>query len=266
MQRKYLWQPDPASPKDWSASAVLKVATPQALPESFSLANLIVSILDQGGLGACAANAVAQALRAVLVKASQLDPLLASRLWLYYFARAMMGSTQVDSGTYLRNVLDVTRKLGMPPEAAWPYADDPVTFMILPSGEARRLAFDQVGRVGYYKIDATGADRVLAVKTAIASGYVVVFGTQVAQAFEDYKADSPPLKPPADGDKILGGHALCLAEYGAQDGVPYIGGPNSWGLGWGRGGWFRMTEDYVADSRSSDFWFVQAAPQFTEQP
>jgi C1A family cysteine protease len=262
LERKFLWKPDPPSAKDWPATPILKVAKMVMLPERMRLAQLITSILQQGGLGSCTANAVAQGLRAAMVRLGLSKPDLASRLFLYYFARAMIDSTQVDSGAHIRNLFDVIRKLGFCPEPAWPYSDDLTTFKILPNAGAARLAFDQIGSLGYFRINSTGAERVADVRAAIAAEYTVVFGTQVSNKFAEYTAGSAPLGPPGAGETILGGHALLVGGYDlVTDDFDIV---NSWGLEFGVNGWCKFKSSYLADDRSADFWIIETAPNFSE--
>jgi hypothetical protein len=262
VERKFLWKPDPPSPKDWPAEPILRVARAVVLPERVRLDRLIVSVLNQGGLGSCGPNAVAQGLRAAMIRLGFPAPDLASRLFLYYFARAMTGTTQVDSGVYIRNLFDVIRKLGFCPETAWPYSDDPTTFKILPNAGAARLAFDQLGSLGYFRISSTGEQRVADVRAAIAAEYTVVFGTQVSNKFAEFNKASAPLKPPGPGETILGGHALLAAGYDLAADTFDI--PNSWGPEYGIDGWCKFDSSYIADSRSGDFWIIETAPNFSE--
>jgi len=260
MERKFLWKPDVPSSKDWPASRILKVVQPAALPETASLRYLVPTILDQGGLGSCAPNAVVQAIHTALLRIGVINPAFTSRLFLYYYARQILGTPTEDSGSRFRDLLDVCRRLGFCPETAWPYDDGPDRFKLPPSAAAQRLAHDQVGGLVYYRIDSTEDQRIHDIKTAIADKRVVVFGTDVTPAFQGYTADSKPLSPPTSGDTILGGHGLCLAEYGPD----YAGGPNSWGEAYGDRGWFRMEWDYILADCSNDFWIIDTAPDFLE--
>jgi len=260
MERKFCWRPDSPSEKDWPASRILKAVRPLALPESVRLNYLISTILNQGGLGSCVANALAQAIRASLLRVGTISPALPSRLALYRYARDVLGTPQEDSGATFRGALDACRKLGYGPETAWPYDDGPDKFKLLPSSAYQRQAHDQVGGLTYYRINATGDDRLNAIRTALADKRVVVFGTDVTTDFADYNPGSAPLPAPKDGDRILGGHGLCLAEYGPG----YFGGPNSWGINYGDNGWFRMSLEYIAADCSRDFWIIDAAMNFSE--
>jgi hypothetical protein len=261
VERKFLWRPDPVDTRDWLAEPVLRAARLKlaAPPERAKFAYLVPQILDQGSLGSCASNATAYALRGAMLRLGAVSPPFASRLALYYFARAQDGATQEDSGTYLRAGFKVIGRIGFCSETAWSYDDGPEKFKRMPDAAAVRLGFDQITGFGYRRIDSTGAQRVADVRTALAARYLVVFGTQVSDKFARYQAGDPPLAPPGAGETILGGHALTLGGYGPG----FFDVVNSWGL-WGDAGWCQMTDAYIADARSDDFWIVETAPNFSE--
>lgn len=262
MQRKFLWRPDPPNRKYRPAAPILKAVRAAGLPTHALLNNLIPDILDQGGLGSCAANAIAQGLRASMLHESTPGwPQLASRLWLYYFMRKILGTADSDSGACIQDGFDVIRKLGYCAESIWPYDDGPTRFKTFPSAAAARAAFDQLGGVGYYRIDSEGDQRLLDVRAAVASGHTVVFGTQVARAMMDFGAGTAPLNPPGPNEPILGGHGLLIAGY--EPGFFWI--VNSWGKDYGIDGWLKMTDAYIADPRSADFWIIDNTPRFSEQ-
>lgn len=258
--RKFGWIPDAAAKKikDWNAAPLLaKVA---ARPAQASLRHLIVEILDQGPLGSCVANAGAQAVRAALVHGGAANPAALSRLFAYYYARAISpGSTQVDSGTEIRCFFDVIRKIGFCPEDAWPY--DVAQFARMPPPETHQQAIDQKTAVGYYSITSIGRQRVEDVCNAIAAGHLVVFGTQVGAAFANYAPGAPAVDPPVDW---LGGHALCVVGYrpGAAPGTIDFEVVNSWSEGWGDRGFCWMSEAYMAWDETRDLWIVETAPGF----
>jgi hypothetical protein len=224
--RKFLWQPDPFKAKDFDASTLLQAV--KAVPSKYSLRRLILNILNQESLGSCVANAIAQAVRAAHVQMGVPIPLLLSRLFSYYFARATHGDTQLDKGTWLRACFDAIRILGFCPEAFWPY--DITKFNQFPSALAARAAADQATAVGYYRITSTGDQRIRDIQAAIAANHCVVFGTQVSNKFAEFGEGSAPLDTPTSSETILGGHALTLAEYETlPSGTVVFHGPNSWG-------------------------------------
>lgn len=247
--------------KDWSAHTLLaKVA---ARPASASVRQFITSILQQANLGSCVTQAGAQAVRAALVRAGNPQAGLLSRLFAYYYARALSpGNTRVDSGTEIRCFFDVIRKIGFCPEAIWPY--DIAKFAKMPSADSLRAAFDQKTGIGYYRISTTGAQRIEDICTAIAGGYAVVFGTLLGREFVDYTHGAAPLNPPSG--EILGGHGLVVAGYqpGPSPSSVDFDICNSWGEDWGDAGYCAMTDTYMAWGETDDLWIVESAPEFSD--
>jgi hypothetical protein len=262
--RKFLWRPDPPSQRDWPAQLLLAKAQAfqPSLPTAVRLEDQIVSILDQGGLGSCAANALAQALRAGLIQRGTPPEkiTLASRLYLYYMARATGNGTQFDSGTSFRSILDAARRVGYPAERLWTYDDGPEQFKLQPGVDAIRAAFDQIQGFAYHRLTSTGAQRSYDLRSLLAARYTVLFGTMVSERFQDYDAGASPLNPPSSSEAILGGHGLLLAGYGRG----YFDGVNSWGPDWGRKGWFQITDAYIENWRSTDFWILDNVTPFSE--
>lgn len=299
MTRALGWRADPFDFRDKDAGQLLSIAPVKALPLVVGRSPF-TKVLQQGGLGACTCNAAAQIVRAAelaaLVERDRLAWLAGgnmaqdfnlsaslahwqglveffSRLMAYYLARAAMHQTGIDAGTYLRLVFKILNTFGFCPESVWQYSDnaDPRTgaFAKMPSGEAFRQAYDQrlaadaagVAIVEYARIPETGHARVDACKRAMADGFLIGFGTDVTEDFcEDMGAnDGKPIDPPSTTAKIAGGHALTMGGYN-QDGPDIL---NSWGKEFGDQGWFRMTWDYVAWSRTSDLWICKRVPLFS---
>ena len=94
-------------------------------------------------------------------------------------------------------------------------------------------------------------------KGCLAAGYPFVFGFTVLSSFETQEvADTGVMPMPADGDKQLGGHAVCCVGY--DDDKQCFVVRNSWGSSWGDGGYFYMPYKYMTDSGlASDFWTIR---------
>lgn len=257
------WKKDapkgPSDKPDLPAAPRLTMAAP---PARASCLDLVLGILDQGQLGSCTANATAQALRAAQVREAAsagprlVNPPLASRLWLYYLARAYDHDTANDDGAQIRNVFAAAVKFGFPPESVWPYSDDAspgAAFSRLPGPDAFRAAYDMRAPTVYRRIDSTGQARIDDIKRAIASRFLVVFGTPVSNAFCADQLSGPMLPP--DGD-IAGGHALCVAGYDGD----VFDVVNSWGTGWGKGGLCKFASEYLAWDGTDDLWIVEHTP------
>lgn len=143
--------------------------------------------------------------------------------------------------------------MGFPPESAWPYSE-PVNRG--PNLKASRAAFDQRKPTSYYRIYEQGSLRVDQCKRALAKGLIVVFGTDIDATFFDHTTGDVADVPQGP---IVGGHALCLADFkGDQFRIA-----NSWGYSWGQNGFGQITADWVAHRSMQDFWVCDVAPRYT---
>jgi len=98
-------------------------------------------------------------------------------------------------------------------------------------------------------------------KGCLASGYPFVFGFTVYESFESqHVVTTGVVSMPAAGEKVLGGHAVVAVGY--DDTTQRFIVRNSWGPGWGKGGYFTMPYAYLTDSNlSDDFWTVRLVAQ-----
>lgn len=249
------WQADPRKRPnevpDKDASGLLGATTP--LPKSASCRDLIVSVLDQGSLSSCVANATMQAIRASHVKQGAKSPKLGSRLFAYFNSRLYDGHTGRDQGTYIRTCFQSLNKFGFPNEEAWPYNEAQVNRV--PKTAAYHAAFDQRSPTEYHRIYSSGDERIAEIKRAIAERYCVVFGTPVSNDFCNNNLGDGPIDPPI-GKAIAGGHAMCVVGYNG-DTFTIV---NSWGTNWGQSGYCEFSADYLSWWQTADLWICQRAP------
>lgn len=225
-----------------------------SVPVAHDLRELVLDVLVQGNLGSCVAQAGMQAIRMrELAQGRRTE--LGSRLFAYYLARALEHTTGYDAGASLRSLFDGLRKFGYPPESAWPY--DPTdtgspsdAFRKAPSTTAVWAAYDQRAPVVYQRLGEEGADRIAALKRAIATGYPVCFGCEVSRDFSLGYVEETVAPPKV----AFGDHALIFAGY---DGDRFLV-LNSWSTGWGDGGYCWFSPEYVMQTR--DLWIVERAP------
>ena len=260
--------PDPVQDKpDWDAQELL--GSVRLTPSEADNSDLVPSLVNQGGLGSCTANAAGYAIRASMLLLGMVNPEFVSRLFLYYLARATHGATGMDTGTWLRAIFEVANKFGFCPESVWSYTDQtaddapgvPAKPFRLPSHKAFRAAYDQHQPTEYRRIYESGYDRIEAIKKALAARHLVVFGTDVSRAFQAGAAGGAGALPPPIGMEMAGGHAMCLAKFKNDE----FEGPNSWGRSGDHDGWFRFSADYLAWEKTRDLWIVRYAPPFQKE-
>jgi len=238
------YKPDLLDPRDHHVDrlAISRVA----LPRAASVKPFVVDVLDQGNTSSCVAHAFAQALRIAHRVDGKESPLytrdfpLFSREFLYYNARAEDGGEIEDSGTMLRSCSKALVHFGAPVESVWPFNLAHINER--PSWRAYRFAYDFRGSHHYARVpngDLAG------IKAALAAKIPVAFGTQVPQSFLDHTGTGVV---DLTHEKSVGGHAMCLVGYDG-DTFELV---NSWGTGWGAGGFARVTAAWI--EKASDLW------------
>lgn len=253
MIRKLGYREDPPDPRDWSASE--KFGSSGPVPQRSDNRHLIPSILDQGGMNSCVANAVAQAVRASHIRQGAADPPLLSRHWLYYLTRKSHHEETRDEGTFIRNAFFVLDHFGFPPESVWPYIDDGERVFKKPDLHVYSEAYDQHEPTKYRRIFETGSARVDMCKRALADGHLIVFGTDISDRFVAGDLGDDPIGPPV-GISIAGGHAMVIRDHD-RDVFNVVGS-------WAEKETYRFSADYVAWDRTRDLWVVESAPGWSE--
>jgi len=253
MPRVYGYRPDPlkasgeASARNFTVSLAPRLTQvtdgdPDLRP--------FCSVSNQYDIGSCAGNATADSVE-VLNAVQGLPSVQLSRLFVYAMARNMEGELKQDNGIYIRRCFEVLSTLGICREdlpagqGGWPYDQSKV--FTLPDVMALRAATGH--RIhSYYRIVETGQARVAKMLEALRAHHPVVFGTQVDEVFEEI-SDMTPWKRPTGA--VKGGHAMLVVGY--ITGLGFIV-KNSWGDGWGEGGFCVMDSEVFTWDQTQDLW------------
>lgn len=218
-----------------------------------------LSNMDQGQLGSCSANAIAFAYAFDEIKQKNAEVFMPSRLFIYYNERVIEGTVDEDSGAQISDGMDSINKTGVCMEAVWPY--DISQFTVQPSAEAYTQA-KLAKTINYVGLDfsdnPTIADRVEHIKTALKSGFPIIFGFLVYEEFESEQVATTGMVPmPKPGEQPIGGHAVCAV--GFDDNKQCFIVKNSWGPNWGLNGYFYMPYAYLGDpNQASEFWIIRS--------
>ncbi len=239
----YGWVPDVPDSRDLYYSAIrvkAKLAPAVDLRAGCSL------VENQGRLGSCTANALAGNLEFLDKKADEVYEDV-SRLFIYFNERALQGNTDADSGASLRNGIKTLAKAGACAEAIWPY--DIAKFADKPSArcytEAKKHKI-----VSYHRI--MNLDEMLA---CLSEGFPFVFGFAVYESLQTPQvAKTGKVSMPKKTERMLGGHAVMAVGYNQKDKRFLV--RNSWGEGWGMGGYFTMPFAYL-QTLAADFWTIR---------
>jgi C1A family cysteine protease len=213
-------------------------------------------------LGSCTGNSIAKAVQFDVLRQVNLTPITPSRLFIYYNERVMEGTVDQDSGAQIRDGIKTIATLGVCDESMWPY--DTNQFAVKPPDTCYNQA-TQYKASAYYSIDNNLGE----MKDCLAQGHPFVFGFNVFDGFEsDTVAVTGVVPMPTGNEAAIGGHAVLAIGYidGPLDTT--IGGQaitlsqviivqNSWGDGWGDGGYFYMPYSYISNpGLADDMWAI----------
>lgn len=240
---RYGWRPDLPDHRDFRLAA----SPLAALPERVDLRLLCPPPFDQGGIGSCTANAIANAHIFAQMKQGGTPLFEPSRLFTYFSAREYENSTESDAGCSIRDGMKSIVRQGVCPEVDWPYLEG--RFRLRPPSSAYVNALNHQG-ITYRRIQQNLTD----MRSCLAGGFPFVFGFTVYESFEsDAVAASGLLGMPSASEAVVGGHAVLCVGYNNVSRRFLI--MNSWGKDWGYHGYFAMPYGYLTDSGlASDFW------------
>jgi C1A family cysteine protease len=239
------YKPDIEDKRDYK----LKLTAPKKMPTNFSLKNNLPPILDQGNLGSCVSNALANTLKYLYIRNKKLTKNW-SRLFNYYNTRALENSVNEDDGCQIRNAIKVCNKNGTCFETTWPYtiskfANKPTTISY---NEARTHIITSYRRVSQTRND---------IKTCLLASNPILIGFYCGtNIFSTFTTKTGNITYPSNDEQIIGGHCVLLVGYDDEKQIYEF--MNSWGTKWGNKGYGTIPYLYIENPNlAADFWIIE---------
>lgn len=262
---QYGWLPDPPDVRD-EQHTIFDSPIADAATGDCDNRDYFLGVSAQLSFPSCTANAGVDALEAAWVrkltqagipldKAKQQVPEL-SRMYAWYWGRSFMEPSAAEdatSGCFNRLIMEVFARFGTPPETLWPYDNtllpphNKPRSVVRPSIAAQRSAL-RYRTSRFYSIPCSNKyNLVTGIDKALNAGHAVVWGTAVGASIIDYEGGVAEVPT-----KIEGYHAMVLVGKAKGNYVCR----NSWGAGYGDGGYCLVSPAYVTWNKSSSFWVL----------
>jgi C1A family cysteine protease len=223
------------------------------VPPTADLRTKMSPVDDQGRIGSCTAFAVVSLAEFKARTRGNTEEL--SPGFIFLMNLHADGNLGRATGASITTGVQNLANYGTCPEAMHPYlspteqtSQESITAYVseLPSPMAMKAALPN--RIS----GAKPVGDINALKTAVAGGTPVIFAIDVYKSFMSATSGVIPL--PAGGEERMGGHAIVAVGY--NDAKRQITFRNSWGAGWGDGGYGYLPYDYFRSGLARDAWVI----------
>ena len=243
---------DPARYEQTDAKPVLVTRNYSSLPRSFSLKRYGPVPESQGSYGTCAGWATAFAARTISEsralnrtdRAQNTDNVF-SPIHAYKGHYMRMGITPTGyEGAAIPDVLDFMRDEGAVKRLAFERNADFPSITLSAFANSRRYPISGYVRLFSNPRGTPGSvdERVLPVKKSLAEGKPVIIGMNTPPSF--HRRGTAVWQATENPGNTYSGHAMCVVGYDDSKNGGAFEVQNSWGTGWGNGGyiWIRYRD------------------------
>lgn len=209
---------------------------------------------NQLNTNSCVANSATAALSILLgLQGKPVIPL--SRLFLYYNARVIDSTTNIDLGCFIPNCFNTLSTLGVCPETIWDFKES----MVFKQPNIKAYKYGNDNKINaYYRITGNRVDEIV---SAINASHPIVFGTAVNRNFCDNTFNNKDYIVSTPLGNTVGNHSMLIVGYKIVDGNTLFRIRNSWSKGWGEQGYCWFDESYINSYLSRDFWVPTNIPE-----
>jgi C1A family cysteine protease len=221
---------DPEDKRDYKITRMVPAAA-ALLPPSIDYTDEMSPVGNQYNEGTCVGFACVDGMKEYQDEKEYKERKDLSVRYVYQHCKEIDGDPN-EEGTYIRSAMQVLLDNGVCYESCWPYIPNvPGTPCKDADKEAEAFKIER-----YSRIETTQAMK----ESLVVNGPFVMS----IRCFKGiYSAPGGVVPMPAEGEKPIGGHAVCAVGY--DEANQMIKFKNSWGILWGDKGYGYLSYDYV---------------------
>jgi len=216
------------------------------LKSSIDLRQFDSLIENQLDLGSCVGNAITNCYELQVKKLYPDTFVDLSRLFVYYNARLLDGTTDSDVGTTIKSGIQAGNHFGLCTEELWPY--DISKFTTKPIPQCYRDGSYRV--ITQYQSLATVED----ILDCLNNDKPVVIGTHLYESFMSLDKDNAIVQSTGYNDGYIGAHAMVALGYDLEKRWLLV--KNSFGTEWGENGYCYIPF-YYAQKEFFERWMFE---------
>lgn len=210
-----------------------------------------IDVYDQGNIGSCTANALCAAYKMCMIKQKDFSGFNPSRLFLYYNTRKRTNATGKDNGAPICNAIMAFNCEGVCDEKDWPYH----TWKIY--REPPKKCYDSARGNNLCEFYRLEQDINQFRACLMIDKCPFVFTLKLYESTRQFD-NSGILSIPDIYNDRHDRHTVMAVGY--DDDQRHIIVLNSWGEGWGHGGYFHVPYDLIEDPNMClNFWKISFA-------
>lgn len=225
----------------------------RVLPAKVDLRPLLSSVEDQRGTQSCTANAAAGAYEYLMRRHRDTASYEVSRLFIYYNARELDGTSAADGGAKLSLVIDSLAKHGACPEHVWPFEEGLVNQKPIKDAYEQGTSF-LIRGAEHVDLERDHW------KEALAEGYPIIFALRIFEGGSFAKFSKPghvPMPTKEEALRKAEPHAMLCVGYSEDKDERFFIVRNSWGPRWGVGGYCYIPYRYVMTYAYDSSWIIK---------
>lgn len=242
--------------------SVYRLTLPSKVDHKTIISKYLTSVPNQGPCGTCTTFATANSMYALeIARFSKVTYLSQSHMW----SLIPKPLNCTNGSSIVPSLVNVVSTNFIVTNNTWPYSctDLPP----VPEGEKDCIgtlapAKNSLLNQGVYKIQGgynVSGENISAIKNVLSSGFNVIYSVPVYLPSSRIWGNGGNIDVPSSSEEFKGNHAILIVGY--DDSSKQFDFLNSWGSGWGQGGYGKFSYDFISKYGNGGYAPINIQPR-----